>query len=461
MDDKIEEHYPDGKLLSTVPSKDGLQHGHYKQYYETGELMYEGQVENDNQEGLWKLYYTNGDIKRENIFKNHMKISQKEFYIGNKIEFEGKYEEDKDVVDASQLRKKGKWRYYYENGNLKKEEFFNKNVSESFKEWDEDGKLIKESISEIIVLTLSPNFHGDQIEVIFGSEIYFKEWKEGNLIKEELQYEYEKPENIKVLDSSSDSNVGTIDKTEDEDFWWNWNRDENKKYSSIKTYYDNGKLKMQSQFYSLPEFFRHASNREEVNKYSVGPLKEYFPSGNVKCEGNFKNDERDGLWIYYFETGKIKSEQIFNNDICESLKEWDEKGKLIKENLLKNGDSRMVMKHEVMSKGGFNIELTDGATLDIFGQRHALVNIEELYEDGEWNPDGDREEIDDFYLTGYEKGYLYDEGDLDEFFDIAEDSYPEWDFNGWSEWEETEEDWDNFKSKFPKVTSKEQFDVTS
>lgn len=134
--DKIEVYYPNGKLKSTVPSKDGDRHGHSKTYYETGELMYEGEWKNNKQEGIWKLYYENGDIKRENIFKNHMKISQKEFYQGYKIEFEGKYDENEN--------KTGKWCYYHEDGKIKKEEVFNKNITEFSMEWDEDGNLIFE-----------------------------------------------------------------------------------------------------------------------------------------------------------------------------------------------------------------------------------------------------------------------------------------------------------------------------
>ena len=166
------------------------------------------------------------------------------------------------------------------------------------------------------------------------------------------------------------------------------------------------------------------------------------------------------MCVFYFETGKIKSEQIFNWDICESLKEWDENGMLIKEVLLKDGDSRTVIMHEVMTKGNFSFELKDGTQLNVFGQRHQLVEIEEFYEDGEWAyVDGERNPIDEFHLTGYEEGFMYDEDDLYNFFDLPEDTYPEWDFNGWGDWEETEQDWDDFKSQFPTVNSKEQFRI--
>ena len=137
MKKNIEQYYPNGKLMSTVPSENGLRHGKMKLYYETGELKYEGEFLNDKQEGLWKLYYENGDLQRENIFKNHIKISQKEYYSGNQIKSEGKY----DKISHDKI---GKWQFYFENGQLEKEEIYNNGVCESLKEWDENGKQIKE-----------------------------------------------------------------------------------------------------------------------------------------------------------------------------------------------------------------------------------------------------------------------------------------------------------------------------
>lgn len=137
MKKNIEEYYPNGQLMSTVPSKNGIRHGKMEMYFENGKLKYEGNFLNDKQEGLWKLYYENGDLQRENIFKNHIKISQKEYYSGNQIKSEGKYDE----INQDKI---GKWQFYFENGQLEKEEIYNNGICESLKEWDENGKLIKE-----------------------------------------------------------------------------------------------------------------------------------------------------------------------------------------------------------------------------------------------------------------------------------------------------------------------------
>ena len=375
MNDKIDEYYPSGKLKSTVPSKNGVPHGHNKIYFESGELMYEGEFENNNQEGLWKLYYINGVIQRENIFKNHIKISQKEFYPCSKIEFEGKYDENLD--------KTGKWYYYFKNGLLKKEEVFNKNISESLKEWDEDGLLKLEE---------------------------------------------------KQTKNDTQNNV---------------------RYGVRQRYFKNGKLMSEVKLKDTNfGFFEH------------GLFREYFEENLLKCEGEFEKSGKTGKWISYFQSGKIKKEEIFNYDICESLKEWDENENLIKENMLQNGDTRTILTHEIMTKGSFNfLKLKDGNEINVFGQCHTLVEMEEYYEDGEWIEE-DRNEIDDFYLTGYEEGYLFEVEDICKFFEV--DDYGEWDFNGSSsdwcgindddDYEIRQKKWDDYKSKFPRVTSKKQFE---
>tara|TARA_B110000908_G_C10015366_1_gene340510 strand:- start:102 stop:500 length:399 start_codon:yes stop_codon:yes gene_type:complete len=125
---------------------------------------------------------------------------------------------------------------------------------------------------------------------------------------------------------------------------------------------------------------------------------------------------------------------------------------------------RTILRHEIMTKGGFYFELKDGTEIEVFGQRHTFVESTQYFQNGEWYDD-DTEEIDDFHLTGYEEGYLYIENDLRELFNIED---YEWDYNGvgydWCGIEEEDDDevrqkkWDDYRSKFPRLTSKEQFD---
>ena len=134
----------------------------------------------------------------------------------------------------------------------------------------------------------------------------------------------------------------------------------------------------------------------------------------------------------------------------------------------KSGDTRVILTHEVESKGVFDFELKDGTEISISGQCHTLYEIEEEYEDGEWCGDPTyREEVDFFYLTGYEEGFSYDVSDIYKFFEVGWTL--DWEWNGWcsglsgiedeDDYETSLKKWNDYKSKFPKVTSKEQFEI--
>ena len=134
----------------------------------------------------------------------------------------------------------------------------------------------------------------------------------------------------------------------------------------------------------------------------------------------------------------------------------------------KNGDTRIILTHEVQSKGVFDFELKDETEISISGQCHTLIKIEEVYEDGEWwEIEDNKEEVDCFYLTGYEKGFSYDVSDIYKFFEVGWTL--DWDWNGMGfgqsgikdedDYETSLKKWKDYKSKFPRVTSKEQFEI--
>ena len=134
----------------------------------------------------------------------------------------------------------------------------------------------------------------------------------------------------------------------------------------------------------------------------------------------------------------------------------------------KNGDTRIKLIHDVESKGVFDLVRKDGTQISISGQCHTLYEIEEEYEDGEWCGGLDnREEVDFFYLTGYEKGFSYDVSDIYKFFEFG--LTLDWEWNGScyglsgieddDDYETSLKKWNDYKSKFPRVTSKEQFEI--
>ena len=133
----------------------------------------------------------------------------------------------------------------------------------------------------------------------------------------------------------------------------------------------------------------------------------------------------------------------------------------------KDGETRKRFEDESY-RINLDVELKDGSCLSIVCRRYLISEIEEYYskDDDMWyKEDGD--ELDGFYLTLDEKQFT--DEDISKIFDI-EDYFGEWDdTNGWSDdhcgidegddLKTSIEKFEKYKSKFEKVTSKDQFDI--
>lgn len=124
--------------------------------------------------------------------------------------------------------------------------------------------------------------------------------------------------------------------------------------------------------------------------------------------------------------------------------------------------NRPKLKHEVMM-GSAIFDLEDGTTLDVQTQKHTLWRITELWDkDSEqWVEQNDREDVDEFYLTGIDSGYRFDEEILMKLLKTEE--HPEWDFNSSSEKDYDSEDhmekWKKYKENFDIADSLDQFKI--
>jgi hypothetical protein len=126
---------------------------------------------------------------------------------------------------------------------------------------------------------------------------------------------------------------------------------------------------------------------------------------------------------------------------------------------------RKILSHQILTKGEFYYML-ENETVSVFAQQHTLEKVIQEYEDEEWHT-VDREFVDEFYLTDYEKGYRFQEVDLSKLIKIEES--PDFESDGVSyDWCGIEEDddnetrqkkWDDYKAKFPKAKSIEHFDI--
>lgn len=60
-----------------------------------------------------------------------------------------------------------------------------------------------------------------------------------------------------------------------------------------------------------------------------GGSQSFYQSGVVRNKGNYKNEKRNGVWLYYREDNSPASEVTFEKDSVITYKAFDEKGKLL------------------------------------------------------------------------------------------------------------------------------------
>ena len=128
--------------------KNGVPEGIWKEYNDTGKIVNsyvysaglklgEGVVDEAGiKEGPWKEYYPDGVLRSEGEYKAGLRFGLWKFYYpSSKLEEVGKY--------TTNERPDGLLKWYYENGQLLREETFIKGKEEGdYIEYDESGKVV-------------------------------------------------------------------------------------------------------------------------------------------------------------------------------------------------------------------------------------------------------------------------------------------------------------------------------
>ncbi len=103
------------------------------EYYPNGKILKEFTVANGKLEGEYKEYYLNGNIKKIHIYKKGVlidssiyynetkKIIEIQYHLDNKSIFSKIFENNilKSEGKYYSNQKRGKWKYYYQNGKIK------------------------------------------------------------------------------------------------------------------------------------------------------------------------------------------------------------------------------------------------------------------------------------------------------------------------------------------------------
>ncbi len=113
-----------------------------------------------------------------------------------------------------------------------------------------------------------------------------------------------------------------------------------KEEGPVKEYFPNGQVKTEGVCRDgkleglVSEYYENRQIKtEEIYKNGEldGPFKSYYESGHSKTVSFFKNGKRDGLTKHYHENGQLEFEAVFRNGerVEETVKKYDENGKLI------------------------------------------------------------------------------------------------------------------------------------
>lgn len=284
----------EGSLYMSISYKNNKKNGFTKCYSKkTKKISWEENYTNDLLDGITKNYYNNGTLKKEETF-----------VMGVKEGWEHSYNEDEGYLEEAIMYANnvmnGAAFKYYKDGQVKHEAYFKDNKQEGItKEFYESG------IPKLIAYWKDGKRNGIQKEFYETGELEFMGyWKnnKGN----GLMVNYHKNGKISAIRScKNDIHI-----------------------SPEYQYYEDGSLKI-----VIPP-----DNAEGIELF-------YYPSGVLKSEVEYKNENKCGFGRWYYENGKIEADCNYKNDkrhgIC---KEYHYSGKLRLECEYKNGKKHGIEK---------------------------------------------------------------------------------------------------------------------
>ncbi|MCD4746537.1 MAG: hypothetical protein K8R58_09570, partial [Bacteroidales bacterium] len=357
-----------GKVILKINYLKGKKNGIRTTYHED-EIEEENFIDNVKQ-GLTIYYYSDRKIRKKVNFIDGLeegiaKEFSKKGIVIKLIEYKKGFIiniENINKTDKSNL-KQGKWIYFYENENIRKEGTYKNDLKHGyFKEYTEDGNLIsttkyvdgikQEDVAELARLEIKTDYYPDGKVKIVAS---YK-----NDIPEGIRREYSQEGDIVksyVFKNGDIVGDGIIDEEGIRDGHWEefyidgtlkseglYNK--GKRSGEWKFYHKNGKLEQIGKYNEegkcdgIWEWYYDSENllREEsyYNGLEDGYMTEYSEEGEIiaegeyiegyeegfwkydygdfREEGTYLNGTRHGLWKYYFNDGILRFEGKFIED---------------------------------------------------------------------------------------------------------------------------------------------------
>ena len=305
-------------LLQVIPIKDGYEHGISPVYDTTGRLIeiitykkgflntrevlnrYDSQ---GRRNGYWKAFYDNFELKWEQYYKHGLRDGYyKEYDEKGNLKKIVKYVNDVEQIVESETQPLQMQHEYYPNGRVRREASFRGGKREgTWREFDEEGNVISSQVyqngrlMQSGVMDTDGTRRGEWVELYPDSTLRAK----GLFINGKRSGEWKFYYPGEVLEQKGSYKNGKFDGT------WTW--------------YDmNGKLQKQEDFIDGEPDGKYVEYDEAGNVMVSGSYFEGLKSGkwrevtgDVTSEGEYRNDRQVGEWVSYYANGKLAFKGTF------------------------------------------------------------------------------------------------------------------------------------------------------
>lgn len=313
-------YYPNGGKSSEGNMKNGQPDGWWKSYNEKGILISEGNRSNGRLDSTWFFYADNGDTTLIVNYKGGVKNGERIRILS-----------DERVVerwDADTLL--SPVRTYSRSGWMKRETPYDAGKPHGMeREFDSTGTIVKLMYYHHGILAKRESINRtDKFGYKQGKWKGF--WENGNL-RWEGEYvndkrhgyfkEYDEEGNfLSVQKYENDYLVADAQETKQLDRKVSYHS--NGQPSIIATYY-NGKAEgLRREFdtegnvikgYTFSNGIMLSEGITDMNGQRQGTWKEFYPTGELKAKGNYKNSKKVGAWKFYFPDKTIEVSGSYDN----------------------------------------------------------------------------------------------------------------------------------------------------
>ncbi|MFZ5939125.1 MAG: toxin-antitoxin system YwqK family antitoxin [Bacteroidota bacterium] len=333
--------YPNGQVSSEGLMKNGKPDGYWKTYYTTGVIKSEGKRVNTLLDSTWCFYDQSGNLVQTISYQLGKRNGYSEKFIFDNPERPGIKTLILKELYVNDV-KEGKAYSYFKTGELQEESFYRNGKKEGLsREYDRDGNIIT-------LLEYKDNFLISR-EKINRKDAYGRKQGTYKIFNEENQLILEEnylDDALNGLSKRFDENgkliqsvlyeKGKIIEEIDEDL---------KDIVEYKNTFDSdGRLTFSGAYINgLAIGIHRYYNQEGVVINAIvynddgikvsegiiddegninGPWKDFYPTGEIRARGSYRNNQKSGPWVYYFKNGTTEQKGDYLRDRFEGSWIW-------------------------------------------------------------------------------------------------------------------------------------------